>query len=257
MVRVERSSASGSPTVPPEAASHPGDRAAGLVAAARSPALLGSLVCGLALLSLPAPGLAQADANRPDAAELPGSPQALDDSRQSPAPIENRTSPPPERPSLVSLLEPLWMDLTPAQQAALAPFAPEWNTWPTAEKKAWVNLADKLPRMSAERRVKAQRRILEWANLSPEQRTTARANFRLAKELSAKEKAQEWRNYQSMTQEQREVLRRAGSTSNTAAGHAGASTGLAKEASQPLPRVPGQLKPESPALVPATTNDGR
>ena len=37
----------------------------------------------------------------------------------------------------------------------------------------------------------------------------------------------------------------------------GSATGLAKEASQPLPRVPGQLKPESPALVPATTNDGR
>ena len=35
-------------------------------------------------------------------------------------------------------------------------------------------------------------RILEWANLSPEQRSTARANFRLAKELSAKEKAQEF-----------------------------------------------------------------
>src|SRR5690606_21119509 len=230
----------------------------GCAAGAIAPGLLGSLLCGLALLALPTPGLAQADANRPDSAGLPGSPPALeDDGKQPPAPIENRTSPPPERPSLVSLLEPLWMDLTLAQQAALAPFAPEWNTWPTAEKKAWVTLADKLPRMSAERRVKAQRRILEWANLSPEQRTTARANFRLAKELSAKEKAQEWRNYQSMTREQREVLRRAGSTSNTAAGHAGASTGLAKEASQPLPRVPEQLKPGSPALVPATTDDGR
>ncbi len=221
------------------------------------PALLGSLVCGLALLALPAPGHAQADANRPDGIGVPGSQASEDDGRQPPAPIENRTSPPPERPSLVSLLEPLWIDLTPEQQAALAPFAPEWNTWPTAEKKAWVNLADKLPGMSPERRVKAQRRIREWANLSPEQRSTARANFRLAKELSAKEKAEEWRNYQSMTQEQREVLRRAGSTSNTAAGHAGAATGLAKEASQPLPRVPERLKPGSPALIPAVRESGR
>jgi hypothetical protein len=165
------------------------------------------------------------------------------------APIESRTTPPADRGSLVALLEPLWIDLTEAQQQALAAFAPEWNTWPTAEKKSWVALADKLPAMSRERREKAQRRILEWANLSPEQRRLARANYRLAKERSAKERVEEWRNYQSMTQEQREILRRAGSTSNTAAGHAGAPTGLAKEASQPLPR---QLKaPRVPALVPA------
>ncbi len=253
MAFVQRSPVSGRPSTPGGTPRPAGCRGYQGVAPCT---LLGSLVCGLALLALPVPGLAQADANRPEG--LPAGTQAPEDEgRQPPAPIENRTVPPPERPSLVSLLEPLWMDLTAAQQAALAPFAPEWNTWPTAEKKAWVNLADKLPGMSPERRAKAQRRILEWANLSPEQRSTARANFRLAKELSAKEKAQEWRNYQSMTQEQREVLRRAGSTSNTAAGHAGASTGLAKEASQPLPRVPEQLKPGSPSLVPATTENGQ
>jgi hypothetical protein len=37
-----------------------------------------------------------------------------------------------------------------------------------------------------------------------------------------------------MTPEQQKVLREAGWTSNTAARHAGAPTGLAKEASQPL-----------------------
>jgi hypothetical protein len=158
----------------------------------------------------------------------PPSPQA--------APIVARTTPPPQRASLSAILEPLWVDLTQAQQIALAPFAPEWNTWPTAEKKSWVALADKLPAMSPESRTKAQRRILEWANLSPEQRRLARANYRLAKERPARQRVEEWQSYQSMTQEQREILRRVGSTSNTAAGHAGAATGLAKEASQPLPR---------------------
>ena len=156
---------------------------------------------------------------------------------QPPAPITARTAPAPERDSLVALIQPLWVDLTPAQRTALAPFAPEWNTWPMAEKKSWVALANKLPSMSLERRAKAQRRILEWANLSPEQRRVARANYRLAKERPAQKRVEEWQSYQSMTQEQREILRRAGRTSNTAAGHAGAPTGLAKEASQPLPRV--------------------
>jgi hypothetical protein len=155
----------------------------------------------------------------------------------APAPITTRTTPPPERPSLVAMLEPLWVDLSDAQQRALAPFAPEWNTWPMAEKKSWVALADKLPSMSPERQEKARRRILEWANLTPEQRRVARANYRLAKERPAQKRVEEWQSYQSMTQEQREVLRKAGSTSNTAAGHAGAPTGLANEASQPLPRI--------------------
>jgi hypothetical protein len=152
-------------------------------------------------------------------------------------PAAARSGPATERGSLVSMLEPLWVDLTAAQQTALAPFAPEWNTWPMAEKKSWVALANKLPSMSADSRAKAQRRIMEWANLSPEQRRVARANYRLAKERPAQKRVEEWQNYQSLTQEQRDILRRAGSTSNTAAGHAGAPTGLAKEAQQPLPRV--------------------
>jgi hypothetical protein len=172
------------------------------------------------------------------------------ETRREPAPVFAAADAPSERPSLVAMLEPLWVDLTEQQKNALAPFAPEWNTWPTAEKKSWVALADRLPSMSPERQEKARRRILEWANLTPEQRRVARANYRLAKERPAQKRVEEWQGYQSMTQEQREVLRKAGSTSNTAAGHAGAATGLAKEASQPLPRV-GTPPLQGDAFVPA------
>ncbi len=176
------------------------------------------------------------------AAGSPAGPSAEQAAESPKVPI--RVAAGPDRGSLVALLEPLWMDLTAAQQRALAPFAPEWNTWPTAEKKSWVALADKLPAMAPDLRAKAQQRIVEWANLSPAQRRLARQNYRLAKERSAQERVVEWQNYQSMTQDQQTVLRHAGSTSNTAAGHAGAANGLAKEASQPLPRdapPPGAL----------------
>lgn len=178
-------------------------------------------------------------------------PTAQPPATQPPAPIVALTSPAPERASLAVLIEPLWVDLTDLQQKALAPFAPEWNTWPAAEKKSWVALADKLPKLSPERQAKAQRRILEWANLSPAQRSVARANYRLAKERPAEQRVEEWHGYQSLTQEQREVLRRAGSTSNTAAGHAGSATGLAKEASQPLPRVATPPPASGSTFVPA------
>jgi hypothetical protein len=159
------------------------------------------------------------------------------------------------RASLLALAQPLWTELTAAQQSALRPFADEWNTWSAAEKRSWVALADRLPRMDPAKREKAQQRIVEWARFSPEARRTARANYRLAKERSPDTRVSEWERYRSMTQEQQSVLRQAGSTSNTAAGHAGAPTGLAKEAAQPLPRQP---PPQGTfTLVPAVSGPAR
>ena len=159
------------------------------------------------------------------------------------------------RPSLVPLVEPLWIDLTPAQQTALAPLAPEWNTWSAAEKRSWVSLANRLAKMSDTQRTTAERRIREWANLTPAQRRLARQNYRLAKERPADQRMTEWHNYQTLTEEQQSVLRRAATSSTTAAGQAGTATGLAKEASQPLPRV------EPPAgsygIFPARGTPGR
>ena len=140
--------------------------------------------------------------------------------------------------SLLPLAQPLWTELTPAQQQALQPFAEEWNTWPAAEKRSWISLSDRLPRMDPAKREKMAQRIAEWARLNPEERRLARDTYRVAKERSSDTRLSEWERYRSMTQEQRSVLREAGTTSNTAARHAGAASGLAKEAAQPLPREP-------------------
>lgn len=155
------------------------------------------------------------------------------------SPITTTTMPSPtpmERQSLLPLAQPLWTELSRAQQQTLAPFAAEWNIWPAAEKRSWVSLSDRMPSMAPEKRQKMTERIIEWARLTPEERQTARDNYRLAKERSADIRANAWERYRSMTQEQRSVLREAGTTSNTAAGHAGSPSGLAKEAAQPLPR---------------------
>lgn len=151
------------------------------------------------------------------------------------------------RPSLLPLVQPLWSELTPAQQQVLAPFGDHWNTLPLEEKRAWVRLADRFPRMKPAQQAKASKRIAEWAALSPEQRRIARANYRLAKSLPKDERIAEWEQYQQMTPEQRAVLRVSGSTSNTAARHAGSRTGLAKEAAQPI----SHNVPAAPARVPA------
>lgn len=154
----------------------------------------------------------------------------------APAPsVADATSAP--RASLLPLVQPLWSDLTAAQQAVLEPFEAQWNGWSAAEKRGWLKLADRVPKMSDEQRERVDERIREWARLTPEQRRLARQNYRLAKRLEPDERQARWERYREMTPEQRAVLRTSGTTSNTAARHAGARTGLAKQAAQPLSEV--------------------
>lgn len=140
----------------------------------------------------------------------------------------------PSRPSLLPLAQPLWSELAPAQRGVLAALEAQWNALPRTSKRSWLQLADQVPAMKPAEREKALARIREWAALTPEQRRLARNNYRLAQGLDQGERAATWEQYQSMTPEQRAVLRASGWTSNTAARHAGAPTGLAKEAARPL-----------------------
>lgn len=153
------------------------------------------------------------------------------------APAAQAADDPPQRASLLPLVQPLWSDLTTEQQAVLEPFAGQWNTWSAAEKRTWVRLADRVPKMAPDAQERTAQRVREWAALTPEQRRLARQNYRLAKRLPPDERQARWESYRDLTPEQRAVLRTSGWTSNTAARHAGARTGLAKEAAQPLADV--------------------
>ena len=157
----------------------------------------------------------------------------------------------PARPSLPTLaFKPGWSDLSHSQRQVLASFESQWQQLPLNEKRAWADLASRFPQMSEQDQARVQRRISEWAKLSPEERKLARANFRMAQQTGSANLQADWERYQAMTPEQRAVLGTAGSTSNTAARHAGAPTGLAKEAAQPLPR-------RTPKTVIASEPDGQ
>jgi hypothetical protein len=118
----------------------------------------------------------------------------------------------------------------------LEPFKDSWTTLPDAEQRAWAELALRFPRLPADQQERAQKRIQEWAALSPAQRQMARSNYRLAKVLPPEARVQQYEAYRELSPEQRGVLRSAGSTSNTAAALASPTVGLAKNAAQPMPR---------------------
>ncbi len=157
------------------------------------------------------------------------------------------------RPSLLSSAQPLWSDLTAAQREVLGPLETQWNAMPAAKKTAWIAFVSRFGAMKPADQERARERIRDWAALTPEQRGVARANFRLAEPLPRDERVVTWQQYQTMTPEQQQVLRSAGSTSNTAAGHAGSPTGLAKQAGRPVhdaARTPAAASSFAPAAAP-------
>jgi hypothetical protein len=106
--------------------------------------------------------------------------------------------------------------------------------------------------MKPDEQKRVEKRIADWAALTPEQRRVARANYVLAQQVARENLLAQWENYQSMTPEQRSVLGAVGNTgSNTAARHVTGPTGLAAVAAQPLPR----RAPKVPSI--AVGSDGR
>ena len=159
------------------------------------------------------------------------------------------------RPSLLPLAQPLWSELGDIERRVLEPFASQWNALPSSEKRAWADLARRFPKMKPEVQKRVQKRITEWAALTPQQRAVARENYRLAQQAPVQSVAAEWESYQTMTPEQRSVLVSAGSTpSNTAARNAAGPTGLARVAYQPLPRrTPPVIAGPGGAAAPAAS----
>ena len=102
--------------------------------------------------------------------------------------------------------KPLWIELTPAQQQALAPLAGKWDTVSEAQKRKWLALSQNFPKMSGAEQAKLHSRMSEWAALSPQQRTQARLNFGETQQLSADDKKAKWEAYQALPPEEKSKL---------------------------------------------------
>ena len=90
---------------------------------------------------------------------------------------------------------PLWSELSPKQQAVLAPIAAEWDKLDTTRRKKWVTIANRFPKMSAEEQYRLQTRMQDWASLTPAQRRVARENFQTLRQLPHSERGnvkQKW-----------------------------------------------------------------
>lgn len=101
---------------------------------------------------------------------------------------------------------PAWTALTPAQQQALAPLQRDWSSIPVEPKKKWLEVAGRLPNMSAEERARVQERMGEWSRMTPAERAQARVQFQEVRRLSPEERQARWQAYQQLPDDQRNQL---------------------------------------------------
>jgi hypothetical protein len=151
----------------------------------RRPARPLALLAGAGLvLALAVPGYGTA---QPQAAKAPAAPAA---------PAVDVSGPP-------------WSSLSPAQQQALAPLRPTWDTTNAASRLKWLDVASRFPRMPADERQRVQERMAAWAALSPNDRARARVQFQETRRIGAEERQARWQAYQALPEDERRRLAQA------------------------------------------------
>ena len=134
--------------------------------------------------------------------------------------------------------KPLWAELSPMQQQALAPLASGWNTTMSEpQKRKWLEISKNYPSLTPEGKANLHSRMNEWVTLSPQQRAQARLNFAKTKELSRQltpeEKKAKWQTYQALSPEEKQKLAAKAPPKPT-----GAATAVKPVAPQKLAPVP-------------------
>lgn len=94
---------------------------------------------------------------------------------------------------------PLWSELSPKQQAVLAPLAADWDNLDTTRRKKWVTIANRYPKMKPDEQQRLQSRMQVWAKLTPAQRKVARDNYKSLRQLPRPQRGeihQKWQQHQ-------------------------------------------------------------
>ena len=162
------------------------------------------------------------------------------------------------------LKQPAWVELAPEQRQILAPLAGEWDTFGYSGRKKWIGVAQRYPAMTAEEQVRIQRRMVEWANLSPEERTRAREKYKnLQRDTAANKEAirQKWQEYKNLPEAEKlrlqaEAAARAKNRSKSTMAPKPPAAGSQKPAALPLPALnvsppPIPAPPAAPEAPPA------
>jgi len=100
-----------------------------------------------------------------------------------------------------------WVDLTAEQQRILAPLRDEWDRLEPAQRRKWVDMTKRYPKMTPRGQKRVQTRMEKWAKLTPAQRKQARENYRRISKVPPDKRGdlqEQWSEYQSLSPQERQ-----------------------------------------------------
>lgn len=106
--------------------------------------------------------------------------------------------------------QPNWVELSTAQQQVLEPLASDWDNFEPQRKRKWIGIAKRYPTMKPDEQARVQKRMQDWAKLTPAQRNAARERYKKLEKLPPDRRQtlrQEWDQYTNLPEEQRKQLR--------------------------------------------------
>ncbi len=99
-----------------------------------------------------------------------------------------------------------WSRLSAGDQAILAPLKDDWSELNADQRLKWLELSLRFPSMAVDDQQRVQDRMAQWARMSPAELGAARLNFQEIRQLSAKERLEQWEVYQGLAPQERKDL---------------------------------------------------
>jgi hypothetical protein len=122
----------------------------------------------------------------------------------------------PSKPEVKVSLHPAWNELSTAQREALIPLSGVWDQLDEERRHKWLHIARRFFSMTPHQQERAQKRMQDWVNLTPEQRDLARSNFTNAKHVDKSHKQALWEAYSRLPEDRKQKLAVAGPMKNRA-----------------------------------------
>lgn len=100
---------------------------------------------------------------------------------------------------------PSWADLSPAEKSALAPLSTHFDRLEKQQRRKWRALATKFPSFPPEKQKTIQARMVAWANMTPEQRTSIRQQALANREMKGN-RSESWSKWVDLEDESKSNL---------------------------------------------------
>lgn len=158
---------------------------------------------------------------------------------------------PPSHAAIVPpLSQPSWSELTAEQKRVLAPLSSEWDSMEGFRRKKWLGIAQRYQSMAPGEQARMQRRMTDWAKLTPDERKRARDKYRSLQKASAEKKEAvklKWQEYKELPESEKTRLKTEAARKSTP------RPAPSKPTVAPKPTIPSGGPPPVAPVAPVTT----